>query len=70
MICWVIGNIYGVFKNNFYMKFISLKEIMWYACWIFSHQIDGRIVFYSLQCNTLKEYMNSAWVGRAGSLPE
>lgn len=56
MICWVISNICGVFKNNLYMKLISLKENTMHAG-VFSHQVDGRIVSYSLQCNKLKECM-------------
>lgn len=70
VICWVIWYIYGVFENNFYVKFISLKEIRQYACWAFSHQVNGRIVFYSLQCRTLKDYMVFCMPGGAGSLPE
>lgn len=45
------------------MKFISFEECMRVV--FFSHQADERIVFYSLQCNTSKEYMAS-WASGEG----
>lgn len=49
------------------MKFISFEEIEWYACWLgfFSHQIDGRVVFWSLQCNRAEE-CEAFWVSGEG----